>query len=258
MLHIERFGRGQLPLVMIHGWAMHGGFFAPLIEALAEQCTLYVVDLPGHGHSRDCPLPLALAECARAIAVATPPAFWLGWSLGGQVALTAALENPHQVRALAMFCAIPRFLRAADWPHGNDAVLIQKLASDLDTNYDATLERFMALAAMGSTQAHLKLRQLRASAFARGKPTMRGLQEGLRILETTDLRAQLAQLCVPSIWIAGQRDRLVHPRAMQAAAMVARGDFSEVAHASHMPFFDHAKVVADILQPLLYGLMVAA
>jgi pimeloyl-[acyl-carrier protein] methyl ester esterase len=257
-LYVEQAGHGPVPLVLIHGWAMHGGLFAPLVEALQARCTMYVVDLPGHGRSRDCGLPLEPRACAEAIAAATPPAVWLGWSLGGLVALTAALENPRHARGLAMLCATPRFLRAPDWPHGNDAAMVQQLASDLETDYHATLERFMALEAMGSPDPRAELRQLRALAFARGEPELRVLQEGLRVLETADLRDRLPQLAVPNAWIAGRRDRLVHPLAMQASADAARGGFTEVAHAGHAPFFGHAGAVAEALQPLLAGFAAGA
>src|SRR5690625_8021596 len=90
-LYIETHGRGDTHIVLIHGWAMHGGVFAPLTAALAERATVHVVDLPGHGHSRDSDLPLDAADCARAIAEATPPAIWLGWSLGGLVALAGEI-----------------------------------------------------------------------------------------------------------------------------------------------------------------------
>ena len=66
-LHVEVVGHGP-PLVLLHGWAMHGGVFAPLVARLRSRFTLHVVDLPGHGRSRDCALPLALAPCVDAIA----------------------------------------------------------------------------------------------------------------------------------------------------------------------------------------------
>src|SRR3546814_3951149 len=64
-LYIEETGEGP-PLVLLHGWAMHGGVFALLVERLRERCRLYVVDLPGHGRSRDSAVPLALEEIGRA------------------------------------------------------------------------------------------------------------------------------------------------------------------------------------------------
>ena len=250
-LFIEKTGHGPLPLVLLHGWAMHGGVLAPLVEALQAQCTMYVVDLPGHGRSRDCGLPLEPRACAAAIAAATPPALWLGWSLGGLIALTAALELPRQVRGLAMLCATPKFVRDAGWPHGADGPLVHQLASDLETDYHATIERFLALEAMGSADPRGELRHLRELVFARGEPDLRVLQEGIRILETSDRRAGLPDLAMPSAWISGRRDRLVPPQAMQWSASQCGGSYDEIQQAGHAPFFGHADAVAQALQPLL-------
>ena len=250
-LYVDKLGHGPTPLVMLHGWAMHGGVLAPLVEALRAQCTMYVVDLPGHGYSRDCTLPLEPRACAAAIAAATPPAIWLGWSLGGLIALTGALENPSHVRGLAMLCATPKFVRNASWPHGSEDSLVHQLATDLETDYHATLERFLALEAMGSADPRAELRHLRTLVFARGKPDLRILQEGIRILENTDRRAALPDLTVPSTWIAGRRDRLVPPQAMQWSATQCAGTYHEIAQAGHAPFFGHADAVAQALQPLL-------
>jgi pimeloyl-[acyl-carrier protein] methyl ester esterase len=250
-LYIERAGHGPVPLVLIHGWAMHGGVFAPLVEALAGQCTMYVVDLPGHGRSRGSALPLELSACAEAIAAATPPAAWLGWSLGGLVALTAALERPAQATALAMLCATPKFVRGEGWPHGNDAALVRQLAADLETDYHATLERFLALEAMGSADPRAELRRLRQEVFARGEPEPRALQEGIRLLERTDLRGRLAGLAPPSAWIAGRRDRLTPPSAMQWSAAQCGGDYRELSHAGHAPFIGHAPALAQALTEFL-------
>jgi pimeloyl-[acyl-carrier protein] methyl ester esterase len=250
-LHIETHGRGPVPLVLIHGWAMHGSMFEPLVDVLQDHCTMYVVDLPGHGYSRDSPLPLDPSVCATAIAAATPPALWLGWSLGGLVALAAALEQPQHARGLIMMCATPKFVRDDSWPYGTDASLVRQLALDLETDYHATLERFMALEAMGSPDPRAELHRLRAEAFSRGEPQLRVLQEGIRILETTDLRARLPRLSLPSVWLAGHRDRLVRPPAMQWSASQCSGEFHEIAHAGHAPFFGHADAVRQTLQPLL-------
>ena len=65
-LSVDITGHGP-PLILLHGWAMHGGIFAPLVQALREHHTLHVVDLPGHGHSRDCGVPLQLDACVQAV-----------------------------------------------------------------------------------------------------------------------------------------------------------------------------------------------
>ena len=247
-LHVEVSGAGA-PLVLVHGWAMHGGVFAPLVARLRERFTLHVVDLPGHGHSRDCDVPLQLEACVAAIAAVVPAAPWCGWSLGGLLALHAAATRPRRVPALAMLCASPRFVRgegdADAWRHGVSAEIFRDFASGLRSDYRATLERFVALEAFGSDHARDELRMLREDLFARGEPAAHVLADGLQLLETCDLRATLPTLPVPSLWLAGRRDRLVDPRAMRdAAALAPAADLHVIEHAGHAPFLTHADTVA--------------
>lgn len=253
-LHVEVAGRGP-PLVLLHGWAMHGGVFAPLVADLREAFTLHVVDLPGHGGSRSSAVPLELEACARAVAAVVPPAPWLGWSLGGLVALHAAHAWPDRVPALLMHCASPRFVRGeagADWRYGVSAEIFRDFATGLRADYRGTLERFIALEAYGSDHARDEIRGLRAEVLARGEPDPSVLADGLELLERTDLRALLPALSVPSLWLAGRRDRLVDPRAMEAAAALAPGArFAVVEHAGHAPFLTHAGTVAGHVRGFL-------
>ncbi len=249
-LFIETRGDGPHHVVLLHGWAMHGGVFAPLTEALADTCTVHVVDLPGHGHSRDCDLPLDPAACARAIAEATPPAIWLGWSLGGLIALAGALDHPRQVQALAMICASPCFVRKPGWDFGLPPEVFSTFGRELDVDYHATLDRFLALEAMGSEHARHEMHRLREAVFARGEPDKRVLKEGLAVLDDTDLRARLPELAQPNAWIAGARDRLIPWRAMQWSAEPAGGTFTRIDHAGHAPFIGFVGPVADALAPL--------
>jgi pimeloyl-[acyl-carrier protein] methyl ester esterase len=250
-LHVERIGQGA-PLVLVHGWAMHGGIFAPLIERLRERHELHVVDLPGHGHSRGCGLAIDPAACADAIAAKVPPAVWLGWSLGGLVAMHAAHARPERVDALVALAASPRFVAGADWPHGVDAGVFQQFGAGLAADYRATVDRFLALEAQGSDHMREELRQLRADVYARGEPDPRVLAEGLDVLEYCDLRSALPALRRPSLWIAGRRDRLVSWQAMQAAAGLApRARFVRVDGGGHAPFLTHADEVADAIEAFL-------
>lgn len=250
-LHIEVTGDGP-PLVLLHGWAMHGGVFAPLRERLRAQRTLYLVDLPGHGSSRDAALPLALDPVIEALADALPPAPWLGWSLGGLFALRAASTRPDVATALVMLCASPRFVRGPDWNYGMPAEVFRDFATGLRSDYRATLDRFIALEAFGSDDARGELRTLRGELFARGEPAAHVLADGLGLLETVDLRPALPTLRVPSLWLAGRRDRLVDPRAMHAAAAVVPDAAAlTLEHAGHAPFLTHADGVAQRLLTFL-------
>ncbi|MHC1480753.1 pimeloyl-ACP methyl ester esterase BioH [Frateuria aurantia] len=247
-LAIETRGRGPVAMVWIHGWAMHSGIFEPLVQLLEDQCTLYLVDLPGHGHSADSDVPLGPAACADAIARNVPPAWWLGWSLGGLIAMQAALRHREQVAGLFMLCATPRFTRADDWPHGSELAQLQALAQSLQHDYHGTIDRFLSLEAMGSADPKSELRTLRSETFSRGEPRLDALQQGLAILEQTDLRSRLPELRLPGAWIAGRRDRVVHPGQMRAAAAAAGMDYAEMDHAGHAPFIGHAPELAQILR----------
>ncbi len=247
-LHIEVAGRGP-PLVLVHGWALHGGVFAPLVQRLSGQFELHLVDLPGHGHSRDAAMPLTLQACAAEILARTPPAAWLAWSLGGLFALHAAARSA-QVRALALIAATPRFVRAADWPQAVDASVFAQFGEELQRDYRGTLERFLALDAIGSEHARAELRTLKGNLYARGEPAPQALQQGLKLLEESDLRALLPALSVPSLWISGHRDRLVPPAGMRAAAALAPNSrYVDIAGGGHAPFLGHAdRVAAEILE----------
>jgi pimeloyl-[acyl-carrier protein] methyl ester esterase len=252
-LHVEVGGSGP-PLVLLHGWAMHGGVFAPLVARLRASHTVHVVDLPGHGRSRESAVPLRLDACVEEVAAAVPAAPWCGWSLGGLVALQAAAALPARVPALAMLCASPRFVRGTrdEWRHGVSSEIFRDFAAGLRGDYRGTLERFIALEAYGSDHAREEIRALRGELFARGEPQAAVLADGLELLETTDLRALLPSLGVPSLWLAGRRDRLVDPRAMRDAAALAPGSrFHVVEHAGHAPFLTHADEVATHLQAFL-------
>jgi pimeloyl-[acyl-carrier protein] methyl ester esterase len=252
-LYVEIRGSGP-PLVLLHGWAMHGGVFAPLAERLASRFTLHLIDLPGHGNSRDCTVPLRLESCVEAISGVVPRAPWCGWSLGGLIALHAAATRPDAVPALAMLCASPRFVRGEDWKFGVSAEIFRDFAQGLRNDYRGTLDRFVALEAFGSDHAKEEIRALRDDLFARGEPAANVLADGLELLETGDLRAALPGLTMPSLWIAGRRDRLVDPRAMrEGAARAPNASMHVIEHAGHAPFLTHADEVATLLADFATG-----
>lgn len=251
-MHIETHGAGP-DIVLIHGWAMHGGIFSPLTTLLSAHFRVHLIDLPGHGYSR-AETHFDVGECAREIAAATPRALWLGWSLGGLVALQAALDHAPSVRGLGMIAASPRFVDAPDWPHGVAANVFGAFDTELRSRYGHAIDRFLALETMGSEHPQAELRDLKARVFARGEPAVEVLGAGLHALDACDFRARLAILAMPSLWIAGRRDRLVPPAAMQWSAAHAPGGRYVEFNSGHAPFLSHAQEVADAVVTFAVGL----
>lgn len=114
-LNIEASGRGP-DLVLLHGWGMHSGVWRKEAQELARQFRVHLVDLPGHGKSRDCDqfdgVVGALTEqLPRSLAAA-------GWSLGAIIALEWAAAVPEQVTKLALISGTPSFALREDWRWG--------------------------------------------------------------------------------------------------------------------------------------------
>ena len=247
-MHVDVIGDGA-PLVLLHGWAMHGGVYAPLVEVLAAHYRCYVVDLPGHGLSdeRD---GFALHAVSERLLAQLPPAVWLGWSLGGLIAQRAAIDAPDRVRALVAVAATPRFVVAPDWPGAVPVQVFEQFARDLARDYRATIERFLALEVHGDAQARAEIRWLRQRLAERppGDPAVLG--DVLRMLASTDLRGELGDLRLPSLWFAGQHDRLVPSAGMRAAAALCGGEFLMIERAGHAPFLSQPARVAEAIHRL--------
>jgi len=236
-LHLDHIGGDGPPMLLLHGWAMHSGIFAPVLAGLSRHFDLYLLDLPGHGHSRMHPGACSGEAILADVPARIPRAIWLGWSLGGLLALEAALHAPEQVRAVALCAASPRFTRAEHWPHGVPAQVFQDFAHALEQRFERTIERFLALETLGSQHAHDELKQLKKTVFAHGKPELSALQQGLQALQTRDYSAQLHRLQMPSLWLSGGRDRLVAPQAVAMAAALAPNAHSHCfERAAHAPF----------------------
>lgn len=235
-LFVERSGQGR-DLVMLHGWGLHGGFFGALMLHLEPHFRVHRVDLPGHGRSRG-EVASGLDSWVDAVRASVPKnAIWLGWSLGGILAMHAALKFPEQVERLALVASTPRFVTDTDWPHAQKPEVLAHFAGELHGDFRKTVSDFLTLQSLGDTHAREQVRELRPMLFDHGNPEPEGLAAGLDILRDADLRDALHQLHLPVLLVAGQRDRLTPPAAMCAAAKTLPDAMLELYEgAAHMPF----------------------
>lgn len=235
------------PLLLIHGWAMHGGIFASLVPYLEAHFTIHTVDLPGHGRSSGQPFELddTLVELAAYLAPLAP-ATLVGWSLGGAIATQLALRVPAAVRTLVPIASSPCFIATDNWANGMAPNAFRSFSEALARDWESVVDRFLALETLGSPNERAELHWLRAAIYAHGKPDPAALMAGLAMLESIDLTASLADLSVPNLWLGGRRDRIVPPQAILAAAELSGGR-AEILAAAHAPFLTHPELVANFI-----------
>jgi pimeloyl-[acyl-carrier protein] methyl ester esterase len=132
--------------------------------------------------------------------------------------------------------------------------LLATFAADLQQDYAATLNWFLALQVHGSEHAGAVLRELRARLLEHGEPATGALAAGLDILRNTDLRDRLPQLEQRVLFLMGARDTLVPAAAgQQAAKLVAAGQCRVIDGAGHAPFIARPEVVASAVREFLTG-----
>ena len=241
-LHVETSGTGP-PLVMLHGWAMHGGLFASLVPTLARRYQVAVVDLPGHGFSATVEpytTDAVVNMLAQRFSQEKEPLTVLGWSLGGMIAMRWALTEPARVCRLILVGSTPRFVAGADWPHAITAATLARFGDELRAAYRPALLRFLALQVQGGEAGRAALSELRRAIFARGEPSEAAMAAALSLLASTDLRAEVSAIEAPTLVISGDRDTLTPSGASRwLADALPDARHIEINGAAHAPFLSH-------------------
>jgi pimeloyl-[acyl-carrier protein] methyl ester esterase len=248
-------------LVLIHGWGMNDGVWQGLAPGLAAGLRPCPIALPGHDGA---PLPPGLigpdplwAWAHACLERAPERAVWLGWSLGGLVALAAALAAPRRVAGLILMTATPRFVQADDWRCAMPPSTLEQFHDGLLADPAGTLGRFLALQVRGSEHARETLRELRREIAERPAPDPAALALGLDLLRDGDLRGPLPDLRPPSLWLYGSHDTLVPPAVAERIGLLLPGAATRViAGAAHAPFLSHPAETASAVREFLDTILV--
>ncbi|KVW97349.1 pimeloyl-ACP methyl ester esterase BioH [Thiobacillus denitrificans] len=232
-------------LALVHGWGMNARVFDALADLLADDFEVCVFDLPGHG-GRDALADNTLHGWADDLAQRLPDnATLLGWSLGGQVAMRAALDHPRKVTRLILLASTPKFVATEDWQRGMAPADLQDFGAALLADPQATLLRFLSLQTRGMSGQKAMLQPLRQTLLTMPEPSREALASGLAILRDTDLRAELPQLMQPTLVLHGALDTLTPPAAgAWLAETLPAAQHIEFSRAAHAPHLSHGKEVA--------------
>jgi pimeloyl-[acyl-carrier protein] methyl ester esterase len=238
-LYHQTTGSGP-DLVLLHGWGMSGAVWERVLPHLARNHRVWRIDLPGHGASGYDPRSASLEEWASAcLAVAPERACWVGWSLGGQIALQCALLAPRRVERLLLVASTPRFVQGEGWAHAMETQTLQLFGQTLQRNPRQTLARFLSLQLQGDEAVRETLRLLRREVARRPEPDPLALQHGLDLLQRVDLRERLGELTCPLRWLLGERDTLVPATVGPDLESLSGAGADRVPGAAHVPFLSH-------------------
>jgi pimeloyl-[acyl-carrier protein] methyl ester esterase len=255
MLHKRVLGQGP-DLVLLHGWGMNSAVWDDLAASLADDYRLHLFDLPGHGRSPwpgDLPDLRAWSQCL--LAEAPEEAIWIGWSLGGSLALQAALDAPERVTGLCLVTATPRFTQSPDWPKAMPQATLKGFHRALLEDPPGTLERFLSLQVRGSESARELLRDLRHRLGREPPASDAALASGLDLLRDCDLRDRLDAIEQPSLWLYGERDTLVPAASAEyLSEFMPQARISRIPGSAHAPFLSHRQAALEHLQPFLESL----
>lgn len=249
-LHVDRSGSGA-DLVLLHGWGLHSGAWDEVAPLLARRFRVHAIDLPGHGLSAAMP-GASFEEASEAVAEAVPVgAILCGWSLGGLFAQRIARSRPERAGALALVGATPCFVERHGWPAAMKASTFGEFESGLATDLDATLARFVRLAALNGADARAAIRLLSRQLAQRGTPNVGGLARALDWLRHTDLRDDARHLEQPAIVIHGRGDTLAPVDAGRwLAAALPNARLVELEGCAHLPFLTHRDAFVQALESL--------
>lgn len=263
--YLEAGPRDGPPVVLLHGLGATNASMLPLVWALADRYRVIAPDLPGFGASA-APrgsyraawfLPWLTDLCSRL--GADRPAL-VGNSMGGRIALEAALLRPDHYSGLVLLCPAPAFRRLRQWvpvvrvlrpglgrlplPMGHGATVrgIRAMFADPDRLpdawYDAAADEFCRVT---TSRAH------RVALFAAMRAIYLDEAFGDRGFWT-----RLPALVPPALFLWGDRDRLVPCSfARHVSTALPTAESLVLTDSGHVPQFEHPEQTAELVRKFL-------
>jgi 2-succinyl-6-hydroxy-2,4-cyclohexadiene-1-carboxylate synthase len=229
------------PLMLLHGFTGCAGSWAHVQPALAARFKLIMPDLTGHGRTDSPPDPARyrMEHCVEDLiaildALDVERTHLLGYSMGGRVALAAAIEHPARVASLILESASPGLATAAERQArvAGDNALADFIEREGIEAFVARWERIPLF----STQERLPQAVRARVRNQRLVNNRTGLANSLRGIGTgvqTALWDRLGELRMPCLIMAGELDAKFVGVAARMAAAIPGARLATVADAGH-------------------------
>jgi 2-succinyl-6-hydroxy-2,4-cyclohexadiene-1-carboxylate synthase len=240
-LTVHRRGTGRR-MVLVHGFTQTAAVWSEL-DPWLDGVEVLAVDAPGHGGSTH--VVCDLDEGAALLGRAGGRAAYVGYSMGGRLALHLALAEPGLVDALVLVGASPGIEDAADRAarRADDERRAQRLES---IGVDAFLEEWLRLPLFATLPAE------RARIEDRRVNTVTGLASSLRLAGAGAQRPlwdELSRLTMPVLYIAGEHDVVYRSMGERVVAAIgAHAVLEIVPGAGHAAHLERPEVVGPLVR----------
>lgn len=237
-------------LVLLHGWGMDCGIWSDTLQLLRKFSHVTLVDLPGFGRSQQL-VDNSLENYLQVLAKALPEkAVYLGFSLGGMLAVKMAEYFPSRVSALVTISSNARFVADDSWPHAMDKKTFASFYQLTQAQPEAAFKMFLALQARGCESERKLLKQLKKQLGSE-VPNQQAMTSSLLLLSELDNSLSLQKLQCPSLHLYGENDGMVPLAAAQLIKNFDNVEVHIVAGASHVPFISHPQQCFPVIENFL-------
>jgi 2-succinyl-6-hydroxy-2,4-cyclohexadiene-1-carboxylate synthase len=235
-------------VVLLHGFAGTGRAWGPVVARLDPQrYRALAPDLRGHGDARDA-RPISFDACAAdVLAVADGPITLCAYSMGGRIALHAALADPARIAHLVLVATTAGIEDAAERAARRAAD--ERLAAFAESATAAQFaDRWAAQPLFAGTPPAAE--RIWRADLLRNDP--RALAEALRGVGTgamAPLWDRLGELDVPATVLAGERDAKFVALGERLAAGLPNAELVVVPGAGHGLPREAPEAIARSLRP---------
>ena len=231
------------PVVLLHGFTGSAEAMSGLAEGLSQAYRVLAVDLLGHGKTeipqsalRDFSME-STVSCLWGVLdeLGAERANLVGYSMGGRVALSAAVACPKRAASVVCLGASPGIADPIERSERREAD--EALASSiLSDGVEQFVDSWLAQPLFASLASRLSPAELRTSRQQRLTNTAEGLAFSLRSIGTGSMKPlhdALADAEFPCLWVAGVEDAKFAAIAEEMSATMPNGRCALVSDAGH-------------------------
>jgi len=234
-------------LVFVPGWGQPSKVWYNQNAYFSKSWPVQAVNLPGHGNAPDAPL----AHWVDALGGTLPdhPCILIGWSLGGMLAIQMAHSFPEKFAGLVLLSSTPCFRTRTDWEPGCSDEQFRTFEQELENDSNKLLGQFFMLMLHGDALPRRHFNVIAKAAMDRKHPPLSGaLRSGLKLLDTLDLRDQLANISMPTLVIHGTYDGIVPVEAGRYLARHIPDASLHIMACGHAPHLTQARTFNEHLE----------